>query len=56
MIGLFRARLAAAREHRDSDPHTAEELELLRETIPEGKALRRRRRKARLSLLRGDVS
>jgi hypothetical protein len=56
MIANLRARLAERRAHRDSDPHPAEEFESFREIRPEGKALRRRRRKVRLSLLRGDVS
>lgn len=56
MIALLRARLAANRAHRNSDPHTAEELALLREALPEGKALRRRRRQRRASLLRGATS
>ncbi len=49
--------LRARRERANSDPYEAAEWLLLREARPEGQALRRRRRrKIRPALLRGEAS
>lgn len=50
MIARLRAHFAAKRALRNADPHTVEERALFREVLDEGKALRRRRRRARPTL------
>lgn len=54
MIRALVARLSAARAARETDTYTPEELALFRDNLPEGKALRRRRRKAREWLMKGS--
>lgn len=45
--------LNARRAARNAEPFTADEWAMLRDAIPEGKALRRRRRKSRPALIKG---